>query len=251
MHKINLKTDEELEIMTEGGAKLGRVKHALEKAVAPGISAFEIDQLAEKLIREEGGESSFKRVPRYHWSTCVNVNDGIVHGIPSKNLIFKEGDIVSVDVGMYYKGFHTDTSTTVPLTDNKKTLDFLEAGKRALQNAIKEVQIGNYVYDISNATEKTLRAAGYTPVEDLVGHGVGRELHEDPQIPCLVVLPREKTPKLEVGMALAVEIMYTMGSPEIMLDEDRWTIRTSDGTISALYEETVVLTKTGSKVITM
>jgi len=250
MDKMQLKTKEELEIMLEGGRKLGRVKHALAKMVAVGVSAYDIEEEACRLILAEGAQISFKMVPRYHWATCININDGIVHGIPKKEMIFKKGDIVSVDVGLFYKGFHTDTSLTVGLDLSPELNHFLEVGQRALNNAIKQVKKGNRIYDISEAIDKTLKSEGLHAANGLVGHGVGRSLHENPSIPGYLDKKREQTPEIEIGAALAVEVMYTTGNGEIALDDDGWTIVTRDGTISALFEETILVTEKGPIVAT-
>lgn len=247
---MQFKTKEELEIMLEGGKKLGRIKKNLAKMVAVGVSAADIEKRAVELIKEEGAEPSFMKVPRYHWATCVNVNDGIVHGIPKPEIIFKKGDVVSVDVGIFYKGFHTDTSLTVGVEADSKTEHFLEVGRRALNNAIAKVKKGNRIYDISAAIAKTLEEENLTAADGLVGHGVGRNLHEGPQIPGYIDTNREKTPEIEVGLALAVEVMYTPGNGEIALSDDGWTIVTRDGTISALFEETVLVTEKGPIVAT-
>lgn len=250
MDNIHLKTKEELEIMLEGGKKLARVKKELGNMVAVGVSAIDIEKRAQELIREEGAEPSFMKVPRYHWATCVNVNDGIVHGIPKAQIVFKKGDIVSVDVGVFYKGFHTDTSLTVGVEVDAKAQHFLEVGRRALNNAIAKVKKGNRIYDISEAIDKTLSEEGLTAANGLVGHGVGRNLHEGPQIPGYIDVKRGKTPEIKVGAALAVEVMYTPGDGEIALSDDGWTIVTRDGTISALFEETVLVTEKGPLVAT-
>lgn len=247
---IQIKNDEEIKIMTEGGAKLARVKKALGEAVKIGGNAAEIEALAQKLIKSEGAEVSFDKVPGYHWATCINVNSGLVHGIPVKTLVFKKGDVVSVDVGVYYKGFHTDTSITVALDPDPETLKFLNVGKQALANGISKVRKSNYLYEISKAIEDTIEKAGYSTVKALVGHGVGRELHEDPQIPCFVPGRIEDGPKIEAGMVLAVEVMYAMGGDKVEVEPDGWTIGMRDGKMSALFEDTVAVTTGGSKVLT-
>lgn len=248
---IRIKKDEEIKIMAEGGAKLARVKKALAKAVAPGVNASEIDALAFDLIKKEGAEVSFNKVPGYHWATCINVNDGLVHGIPVKSLIFKEGDVVSVDVGVYFKGFHTDTSITVGLNLTPEKTKFLNIGKSALANAISKAKVGNHLYKISEAIEDTIEGAGYSTIKALVGHGVGRELHEDPQVPCFVPGRIEDSPLLEPGMVLAIEVMYALGSDAVEVLEDGWTIAMQDGKISALFEESVAVTNKGPKVLTV
>ena len=255
---VDIKTPEEMEVMAEGGARLRRVKNALAKAVKIGVTGLDIENLAMKLIKEEGAEPSFTKVENYKWATCISVNEGIVHGIPKKETIFKKGDLVSVDVGIFYKGFHTDTSISVGLELTPENAKFLETGKTALKKAIREAKAGKYIFDISRAMEDVVVGAGYTPLRALVGHGVGRELHEEPQIPCFV--PREardvpptgssKGAKIVPGMVLAIEVMYTQGKPDIGVMEDGWTIVMRDGKISALFEETVCVTTKGPQVIT-
>lgn len=236
--------------MTEGGEKLGRVKNALSKAVKAGVSAMEIEELAVKLIKEEGAEVSFSMVPGYSWATCITVNEGLVHGIPQKDMVFKAGDIVSVDVGVYFKGFHTDTSITVGIDLSPENQKFLNVGKSALEKAISKARVGNHLYVISKAIEDEIEGHGYSTIKALVGHGVGRELHEDPQIPCFVPGKIEDSPKLTVGMVLAIEVMYAAGSDKVHVLEDGWTIAMRDGKMSGLFEETVAITADGPKVLT-
>lgn len=248
---ITIKTDEEMEIMAEGGAKLGRVKRGLKEAVKAGVTGMDIERLAQKLIKAEGAEVSFDKVPGYSWATCISVNAGLVHGIPMESMVFKKGDLVSVDVGLYYKGFHSDTSITVGIDLSPENRKFLNIGQNALEKAISKVKVGNYIYDISRAIESTIEAAGYTTIKALVGHGVGHELHEDPQIPCFVPGKITDSPKIEKGMVLAVEVMYAMGSDKVEILEDGWTIAMRDGKISGLFEETVAVTGKGTKILTL
>ncbi|MEK7470962.1 MAG: type I methionyl aminopeptidase [Patescibacteria group bacterium] len=247
---IDIKTPEEMETMAEGGARLRRVKNALASAVKIGVSALDIENLAMKLINEEGALPSFTKVENYRWATCISVNEGIVHGIPKKETIFKKGDLVSVDVGIFYKGFHTDTSISVGLDLTPENVRFFETGRTALKKAIREAKPGKYIFDISKAIEDTITGAGYTPLRALVGHGVGRELHEEPQIPCFVPDGTSRGPKIVPGMVLAIEVMYTQGKSDIGVTEDGWTIVMRDGKISALFEETVCVTTKGPQVIT-
>lgn len=248
--EIIRKSPAEVESMTEGGAKLRRVKARLKEEVKIGKNAQDIDILAERLIKEEGGEPSFKMVPDYKWTVCVNINEGVVHGIPRRDIVFQSGDVVSVDVGMFYKGFHTDTSFTVGLEVSQDLEKFLAKGEEALRHAITKARVGGRIFDISEAIETTLVAAHLTPIRALVGHGVGRVLHEDPQIPCFVSGKRENSPEIPEGAVLAIEVMYTQGGPEVLIDRDGWTIVTSDGTISALFEDTIAVGKNGPKVLT-
>ena len=247
---IPLKSDSEIQIMAEGGAKLGRVKKALADAVKEGAKASEIEELAVRLIKEEGAEASFKKVPGYHWATCVNVNEGLVHGIPVSSVVFKKRDLVSIDVGVYYKGFHTDTSISVGIDLSPEVQKFFNVGREALARAIKTALPGNYIYDISKVIEETIESGGYTTIKALVGHGVGRELHEQPQIPCFVPGLRQESPKIEKGMVLAIEVMYTQGSDKVEVLQDGWTIAMRDGKISGLFEDTVAVTGKGPKVLT-
>ena len=251
MNKYSLKTPEELDLMKEGGKKLALVKLELQKATKVGVSALEIDNLAERLILESGGKPSFKMVKDYKWSTCININEGVVHGIPHKELIFKEGDLVSIDLGMYYKGFHTDTSISFDLNGSKKIKSFLNAGKEALNNAMSAVIPNNsYIYDISKAIEDTVKKYGYHPILDLTGHGIGKNLHENPYVPCFTEGLRIETPKIIPGMALAIEVMYVEGKPSLVKENDGWTIATQDGKIAGLFEETIVVFKEGYEIIT-
>jgi len=247
---IPIKSKREIEIMQEGGKRLSEVKHILASRVREGVSAWEIEEEAEKQILKRGGTPSFKTVPGYSWATCINVNEGIVHGIPKKDVIFKKNDLVSVDLGLIYKGFHTDTSFSLVIGKEPLKEKFLEAGRKALSLAIDNARAGRRIFDISKAIEETLNKAGYRPVRSLFGHGVGRELHEEPQIPGFVYARREDTPEIKVGMVLAIEVIYVMGREQLVLEKDGWTISTADGKISALFEESVAVTPQGPLVIT-
>lgn len=247
---ILLKTSEEVRKMAEGGKRLAEVKARLAEAVDVGVSAAKIEDLACELIEKTGGAPSFKMVPRYSWATCINVNEGVVHGIPKAEIVFKEGDVISVDVGMFYKGFHTDTSFSLGL-NVPKTLDkFLKTGKEALKTAIDQVRPGKRIYDISSAIEAVVARDSFSPIKALVGHGIGRSLHEEPQIPCFANGTRQDTPEISEGAVLAIEVMYCQGSGEMVMGKDEWTIETADGKIAALFEETVAATKKGPLVLT-
>lgn len=237
--------------MSEGGKRLSEVKQALKKKVRIGNSAWDVEEAAVKLIKKSGGTASFKMVPNYSWATCVNVNEGVVHGIPKKETVFNKGDVVSVDVGLYYKGYHTDTSFTIGLQVNKKVNKFLKTGEKALDAAIKKAVVGNRIFDISKKMQDNTVSNGYSVVRALVGHGIGKELHEFPHVPCYVGEKREMTPLLVEGATIAIELMYNVGESEVILGEDGWTIYTRDGTISALFEETVAVTASGPLVLTL
>jgi len=250
MDKMYVKTKKEIEIMEEGGKRLHEIKEELARNIKVGVSAYEIEELADKLIKKSGGVASFKMVPGYKWATCINVNEGIVHGIPKKEVIFKKNDLVSIDCGFYYKGFHTDTSYSLGVEADARIDNFLNIGKKALKNAISEAKVGNFIYDISKATETTLKKGKVNPVKSLVGHGVGRNLHEEPQIPCFTLGMRNNSVKIENGLTIAIEVMYTLGDSELVILPDRWTIATRDGKISGLFEETIAVTEKGPKVLT-
>ena len=249
-NKIKVKTKKEIQIMKEGGKKLSLIKTKLSKATKTGTNAAEIEYMANKLIEEAGGKPSFKMVPGYSWATCINVNEGVVHGIPKQGIVFSKGDLVSIDVGMFYKGFHTDTSFTVGISPSKETAFFLMSGEEALGVAIKQAKPGNRVFDISKAMQASIESSGFAPVRALVGHGIGRDLHEEPQIPCFVKGARNDSPLLPEGVVLAIEVMYTKGTSSVTVADDGWTITTSDGKIAALFEETVAVTGDGPLILT-
>lgn len=237
--------------MTTGGAMLGRVRAALHEYTQVGVSPAEIEAKARALIKAEGGELSFTKVPGYSWATCINLNDGVVHGIPTSTIPLKDGDLVTVDVGVYYKGYHTDAAFTkvvgVATPSQKK---FLQAGMEGLQAALAAVKPGNYIGDISQAMDDTIKQYGYRCTRELTGHGVGRELHEEPMISNVVVGKREKTPTIVLDQTLAIEIIYVEGSPELVMEKDNWTISTKDGKMAAVHEETVLVTKDGYTILT-
>lgn len=228
---------------------LSDIRNQLADAVKIGVTPAEIENLANTLIKKTGGQASFKTVPGYHHATCINVNDGLVHGIPSQ-IPFKDADLVSIDLGLLYKNYHTDTSTTVVVGKSDKDLQkFIDTGWRALSQGIKKAQVGNKVSDISKAIEEVIVSAGYTPVRDLTGHGIGKKLHQDPYIPNYFD-PNNTDYQLKVGQAMAIEPMYTQGSEKIKLLDDNWTITTKDGSLSALVEHTIFITDQGPIVIT-
>lgn len=235
--------------MREGGHKLAIVRDALGAAVRPGVTPLEIEELANKLIAQEGATAAFKEVEDYHHATCINVNSVIVHGIPN-SVPFKKGDMVSIDVGLKFNGFYTDTTICVvagEATEEQK--HFISVGYDALKAGIQAAKAGNRVSDVSRAIETVLRSNGYSVVEELTGHGVGRELHEDPAIPNFVDR-RLPDPILHEGQTIAIEPMYTAGKRYIKIDRDGWTIRTVDGSLAGLVEDTIVITKDGGLVLT-
>lgn len=257
---IKIKSVEQIKIMKEGGEITAGALQKVLAAAEPGVSLAELDKIAEDHILRAKGEPAFKRVPGYDFTTCLNLNEGVVHGLPTEKVL-REGDILSVDLGTYFKGFNTDHAWSVCIGDPSTSLGagkrkvgdkikFLEAGERALKASIAACRIGNRVEDISRAMETVLRERGYLPVETLVGHGVGKELHEDPQIPCLVVKTGGDSPELVEGMTLAIEVIYTIGDPELKVSSDGWTIVTADGGLAGLFEHSIAITKSVPIVLT-
>lgn len=256
---IDLKTPEEIKIMQEGGHMLATVLNEVMDAAQPGVTELELDKLAEKRIRELGGEPGFMKVKGYYHSTCMSTNDVVVHGIPG-DYAFKIGDVVGIDCGVYYKGLHTDMSESKRIeakseerkAKKKDEVDiFLEIGKIALDEAIKQAVIGNRIGHISQTIQRIVeKEARYSIVRSLIGHGVGRELHEEPEVPGYLVGNINRTPLLKEGMTIAVEVIYNMGTPEVVLDPDHWTIRTEDGKLAGLYERTIAITKEGPLMLT-
>lgn len=253
---IHVKTREEIQKMGEGGRILAGVLFEVLGVVKPGVSELELDSLAEKRIREKGGESAFRKVPGYRHTTCISVNNVVVHGIPTEYRL-REGDIIGIDCGVYYEGFYTDMAQTVRVqgegTRVKKPDEidrFLETGRRALEEAIKQAKVGNRVGHISKTIQKIVEGLGYSVVRSLVGHGVGHNLHEEPEIPGFLEGEIEETLPLQEGMVIAVEVIFNQGKRDVVLAKDRWTIKTSDGSFSGLFERTLAITKNGPIVLT-
>jgi len=239
--KIDLKNSREIKIMQEGGQHLSRILEELFQGAGSGTNLLEIEEKAHQLIKKTTGKSSFKMVPNYRWCTCLNVNEGVVHGVP-KDYKLKRDDLLTIDIGLFYKGFHTDASGTIKVKSSKKEDSFLKTGRRALKEAIQVAFPHNRVGHISAKIQEIIEGAGYSSVRTLTGHGIGRRLHEVPSVPCFLKEEIEKTPKLQKGMTLAIEVIYAMGSPELETDaEDNWTIKTSDGKMAAVFEETMVV----------
>lgn len=253
--KIHIKTPEEVRIMEKGGKILSEVMWEVLKHAKPGVTELEIDHLAEKLILQKGGKPGFKLVKGYHHTICTSTNDVVVHGIPT-SYILKKGDVFGVDCGVVLDGFNTDMAETIIVGGEKDApkdvSSFLQVGKRALNEAIKVVKPGNRIGHISQTIQMIVEEEnGYGITRELIGHGVGRKLHEDPPVPGYLSRKLERTPLLVEGMVIAIEVIYTMGGREIAFaGTDDWTIKTRDGSLSGLFERTVAVTKDGCKVLT-
>lgn len=243
------KSRSELEAMREGGRITAACLRLLSENVRPGITTKELDRVAEEFIRGRGGRPEFKGYEGFPASICASPNDMIVHGIPG-NYRLREGDIISLDVGVRYEGFVTDSATTVAVGEvPAETKALLDVTRRCLVAATEQVRAGGHLGDIGHAIQSVAEPEGYGVVRDLVSHGVGRRMHEDPQIPNYG--KRGTGPRLLPGMTFAIEPMITLGTYEIRLDKrDGWSIYTADGSLAAHYEHTIAVTEDGPWVLT-
>ena len=247
---VSIKSEREIELMRESCRLLAIVHKEMEEAIRPGMSTKDIDILGDSLIRKLGCIPNFKNYNGYPASICVSVNDEGVHGIPHKNRILQEGDIVSLDAGLIYKGYHSDAARTHAVGQiSPEAQRLIDATRESFFAGIKMAKQGNYLYDISNAIDAYIKPFGYGIVRDLVGHGIGTSLHEDPQIPNFA--QRRKGPKLQAGMTLAVEPMINMGRPDVEWLDDDWTVVTEDGSLSAHYENTILITDGEPEILTL
>ncbi len=247
---ITVKSQTEIELMRESCKILSEVHQALGEAVRPGISTKEIDILGEKLIRSYGCIPNFLNYHGYPASVCVSVNDEVVHGIPSKERILQEGDIVSFDAGLIYKGYHSDAARTYAVGEiSDEARQLIAVTKQSFFEGIKFARAGNHLHDISNAIDEYVSRFGYGIVRDLVGHGIGTALHEDPQIPNFA--QRRRGPKLVPGMTLAIEPMINIGRADVEWLDDDWTVVTEDGSLSAHYENTILITEGEPEILTL
>ena len=247
---IQLKSEREIDIMAQGGRILGQSIDALRAKVKAGVSTAELDAFAEEFIRgHDGATPAFKGLYGFPGSICTSINEEIVHGIPSKKRVLKDGDIVSLDVGVGYKGYFTDSAVTVAVGSvDETTARLLEVTQRALDAGIAAATAGNHIGDIGAAVQAVVEDAGFSVVRDLVGHGIGVEFHEEPQVPNYGKPKRRE--KLVPGLTLAIEPMVNVGGPATRTLHDRWTIVTVDGSRSAHFEHTVAITDNGPKVLT-
>jgi methionyl aminopeptidase len=248
-------SDTKIEVLKVGGRKLGFILQQLLNAALPNIRLDSIDRNATELIRASGGSPSFRTVKGYSWATCLCVNDAVVHGVPTDRKL-AEGDIFTIDIGMVYKGYHTDTAWTKVVTGDRRhgtgeKERFLRTGEEALKIAIEQAKVGNRIGHISQAIQTVIEGAGYSIVKTLVGHGIGRKLHEAPQIPGFVRGNINRTPRLVAGMTLAIEVIYARGSGAVSYESsDGWTIRTRDASYSAVFEHTIAILANGPLVLT-
>ena len=247
---VTIKSQREIELMRHAGKLLGQKLKQLEEAVRPGMSTWELNQIGEEIIRGYGCIPSFLNYNGYPASICISLNDEVVHGIPRKDFIIQEGDIVSMDAGLIYQGYHADAARTVgvgEITENARKL--IEVTRQSFFEGIRQAKQGNHLYDISGAIGDYAESFGYGVVRDLVGHGIGKNLHEDPQIPNF--RQRRRGLKLQAGMTLAIEPMINEGSPDVCWADDDWTVMTEDCSLSAHYENTVLITDGEPEILTL
>jgi len=247
---IQLKSPRELETMAAGGRILAATHQHVKPAIEPGVSTLALDAMVESFIRSHAGATpSFKGLYGFPGSACISINEEIVHGIPSAKRILAAGDIVTVDIGVHYGGFHTDSAWTYTVgairPETQRLMDVTEA---SLWAGIAETKVGNHIGDIGAAVERVVVKAGFSVVRDLVGHGVGAAMHEDPQVPNHG--KPKRGPKLQVGMTIAIEPMVNAGGAATRTLADKWTIVSLDGTMSAHFEHTVAVTADGPRVLT-
>jgi len=252
---INIKTPDEIGMMAEGGKILAKIMKELETKVKPGITTKELDRLAESLILKSGGKCSFKGYEGFPACLCASINEEIVHIVPSERKL-KEGDIISLDLGIFYKGYHTDMAITLPVTSpgdvekmEPEVLRLIRVTKKALKRGIKKVRPGNTIGDISNTIQRYVESQGFNVVRELCGHGIGREIHEDPQI--LNFGKRKEGPEIKEGMVLCLEPMVTVGDWKLKKTKDGHGFKTADGSLSCHFEHTIAVTKDGAKILTV
>jgi methionyl aminopeptidase len=247
---VTIKSPREIELMREAGRILAKTHEELAKNLRPGMSTWDIDHMGEEIIRSYGCIPSFKNYNGYPASICVSVNDEVVHGIPHKEHFLDEGDIVSLDAGVIYKGYHSDAARTYgigQIDDDAKKL--IEVTRQSFFEGIKFAKAGNHLNDISAAIQKYAESFGFGVVRDLVGHGIGSRLHEDPEIPNFA--RKRKGILLQPGMTLAIEPMITEGSYEVVWLDDDWTVMTEDGGWAAHYENTILITENEPEILSL
>ncbi len=246
---ISLKSSREIALMRDAGKMLAEVFAKMEEFIRPGISTWEINTLADRLIRKAGCIPNFLHYQGFPASICVSVNDEVVHGIPRMDCILQEGDIVSLDAGLIHKGYHSDMARThgVGKIDEDAAL-LIERTKQSFFAGMNAAKAGNHLYDISAAIDAYISRFGYGIVRDLVGHGIGAALHEDPQIPNFA--QKRRGPRLAAGMTLAIEPMINEGRYDVEWLEDDWTVVTEDGSLSAHYENTILITGGEPEILT-
>lgn len=245
---IILKSKEEVGKIASASRIVAESLEALKEYIKPGMTTQELDMFVEKKIREKGGVPAFKGYRNFPATLCISINDEVVHGIPSVDRVIQAGDIVGLDLGAIYDGFYGDSAITIAIGEvSHEAKRLIQVTEGSLQAGIDHAREGNRLSDISHAVQSHVEKAGYTVVTDFVGHGIGRSLHEEPQVPNFG--PPGRGPRLREGMVLAIEPMVNMGKSEVRVLEDRWTAVTADGSLSAHFEHTVAITKEGPVIL--
>ncbi len=245
---IRYKTKEEIDLIKEGALILGKAHGEVAKMIKPGVTTLALDKLAEEFIRDNGGVPSFKNFNGFPASLCISLNENVVHGFPSKKEL-REGDILSVDCGVFYKGYHSDSAYTYPVgTVSEEVKTLLRVTKESLYLGIEQAVVGHRIGDIGFAVQQHAEKHGFGVVRELVGHGLGQDLHEEPEVPNYG--KRGKGPKIQEGLVIAIEPMINLGTRGIVQEADGWTIRTADRKPSAHFEHTIAVFKEGTEILT-
>jgi methionyl aminopeptidase len=247
---VTLKSPRELDVMARSGRIAARTLALVRSLVRPGITTDELDRAAEAFIREQGARPSFKGLYGFPRSLCISINEEIVHGIPSKKRVLREGNVVSVDVGVLLEGLHSDTAVSIPVGEVSPLANrLLEVTQQALAAGVAEARLGNFIGDIGHAIQQVVEAAGFGVFRELVGHGVGERMHEEPQVPNFG--SPKRGPRLQEGMTLAIEPMVSAGGIATKTLADRWTVVTADASMAAHFEHTVAVTREGPRILTL
>jgi methionyl aminopeptidase len=247
---VTIKSAREIELMREAGRLLALVHEELAKIIRPGISTKDIDRACEEMIRSYGCTPNFLNYQGYPGSVCVSVNEEVVHGIPTDRHIIQEGDIVSLDTGLIYQGYHSDAARTHAVGEvSSEAQKLMDVTKQSFFEGIKMAKAGNHLFDISNAIDAYIRPYGYGIVRDLVGHGIGTHLHEEPEIPNFA--QRRRGLRLQPGMTLAIEPMVNLGTADVRWMKDGWTVISADHSLSAHYENTILITEGEPEILTL
>lgn len=247
---IKIKSLEEIELMREAGRITRDALKVVENSIKAGVSTKELDQIAYDFIKSQGATPSFKNYCGFPGSICASVNDTIVHGIPSKDIVLKEGDIISIDVGAKYKGYHGDAARTFPVGKiDAKVKRLIKITEQSFFEGIKDLKSGAFVGDVSHRIQTFVEKNGYSIVRELVGHGIGKQLHEDPMVPNFG--KAGSGPRLNENCVIAIEPMVNMGDRNVVFHSDGWTCKTRDGLPSAHYENTVLITENGVEILTL
>lgn len=247
---IHLKSHKEIEIMRRANQIIAETREVLFPMFKPGVTTYDLDRVADESFRSKGAKSAFKGYRGFPASICVSINEEVVHGIPNKKRVLKEGDIVGLDMGTIFEGYYGDSAVTIPVgTTTEEALRLIKITEESLHLGIKEARPGGRLYDIGSAVQEHAENAGFSVVRDFVGHGIGQQLHEEPQVPNYG--QRGRGMVLQVGMVLAIEPMINAGSPEVKIKQDGWTAVTKDGKMSAHFEHSVVITEKGPVILSV